>query len=130
MASTYAYAALADIENFTGIDYSSVDATAFTDARVDATITIAERMVNAYLGITDKAADTTTDAMIMATIVITAKLMDNKMNVLGYSSENAEGEQLIDMSTRSILSYFLDRNEDMVDAIPMSGANNDNADKL
>ena len=123
MASTYAYATLADIENFTGIDYSAVDSTAFSDVRVDATITMAERMVNAYLGITDKTADTTTDAMIMATIIITAKLMNEKMINLGYALEEETTNEFIKMTYNSILRNFLYQNEDCVDNIPMNGAN-------
>lgn len=121
MASVYAYITLADLENFTGLNYDGINATQFSDARVDATITMAERIVNGYLGVST--AQTSTDGIIVSTTVITAKLMYKKMVDFGYAIEGQESNDLMEMSIKSILRMFLDSDQTIsVDTIPMSGA--------
>ena len=123
MTSIYEYIALADLENFTGLNYDGINATQFSDARVDATITLAERMVNAYLGVSS--AQTKTDGIIICTMIIAAKMMNWKLNEYGYGSEDQEQIELIKLSMKSIFKMFLDNDQTIsVDSIPMQGANN------
>jgi len=117
MVSTYEYCALADVEAFTGIDYSTLHATKFTAALIDAKITIAERMINAYLGVT--VAQTKTDGIISAAIIISAKILHGAVLELGVHGELEHAAELIDMSVPAILRMFL-TTDIGVDAIPMS----------
>ncbi|GAG31106.1 unnamed protein product [marine sediment metagenome] len=119
MVSVYQYAALADVEAFTGIDYSAINSTKFTAALVDAKITLAERMVNGYMGVTVD--QTTTDGIKMATIIIAAKILHNNLIELGFHGKDEHNLEIIDMSIPSILRLFLSYDAG-VDAIPMSGA--------
>ena len=119
MVSTYGYAALADIENFTGIDYSAINATKFTQVTIDAKISIAEKMVNGYLGVSSD--QTTTDGIFTATVVITAKILHNNLIELGVHGKEEHTLEIIDMSIPAILRMFLGYDAG-VDAIPMSGA--------
>ena len=121
MASVYGYATLANVEAFTGIDYSTVDSTAFSDANVEYTISIAEYMINAHMGATG--AQTITDGVTITTVMIAALLMDNKMQHLGYHGEEGHIKELIGMDIHQILTHFLGDVNVGVDAIPMSGAN-------
>ena len=122
MASVYGYCTLANLEAFTGIDYTTVDSTAFSDANVEYTISIAEYMVNAHMGATG--AQTITDGVTITTVMIAALLMDSKMQHLGYHGEEGHIKELIGMNLHQILTHFLDDVSIGVDAIPMSGANN------
>ena len=121
MASTYSYTTLATIENLTGLDYSAINSTTFADAKVESIITIAERMVNGYLGVST--AQTVTDGIKVATILITVKLLAGRLMEMGYQKEAEHTTQLIDMSIKEILETFVDADVG-IDAIPMSGANN------
>ena len=85
MVSVYGYTTVTAVEQFSGIDYSVVDSTVFTAANIDAKITMAERLVNAYLGVST--GQTKTDGVIMSTVLITVKLLDNNMNHLGYHTD-------------------------------------------
>ena len=118
MVSTYQYITLANLEDKSGIDYSVVDATAFTDTKVEAVITIAERMVNAYLGVST--GQTKTDGVITATILISERMMHDNMVALGYTKEDAVR---FDTYIDSIMEKWLKGDQDvMIDSIPMSGA--------
>jgi hypothetical protein len=122
MASDHAYTALAAIENFTGIDWSAVDSVAFSDARVDATISLAETIINGYLG--QSSILTVTDGITTSAILITAKLLHDKAKVLGYQLEGYTSSDVVQLSVPEILKMFLHETEDaFVDSIPMSGAN-------
>ena len=121
MASDHAYTTLAAVENYTGIDYSVVDATALSDIRVDAVISLAETIINGYLGQSDIL--TVTDGITTAAIIISAKLLDGKMELLGYNLEGHTPMDLIELSIKDILTMFLHETEDsFVESIPMSGA--------
>ena len=121
MASDHAYTTLAAVENYTGIDYSVVDATALSDIRVDAVISLAETIINGYLGQSDIL--TVTDGITTAAIIISAKLLDGKMELLGYNLEGHTPMDLIELSIKDILIMFLHETEDsFVESIPMSGA--------
>jgi hypothetical protein len=121
MASDHAYTTLAAIENYTGIDWSAVDSVAFTDARVDATISLAETIINGYLG--QSSILTVTDGITTATILITSKLLHGKAKVLGYQLDDYTPLDLIELSIKDILKMFLHETEDaFVESIPMTGA--------
>ena len=121
MVSTYEYTTLENIENIAGIDFSAVDAVAFSDTRVEATITSAEKLINGYLGETLDQADT--DGLETATVYITLKLLKSKLINLGYQDVVAQMDEL-NMNIPEILKMFLDETTDsFVDSIPMTGAN-------
>jgi hypothetical protein len=122
MATTYEYGTLAEIENLIGLDLSAIDSTAFSDARVEAMITLAERMVNGYLGVTT--AQTVTDGIKTATLMISMKMISGKLRMLGYLEEAEYLTQFVDLTIKQIYEFFLAGDSD-VDAIPMSGANDD-----
>lgn len=52
MASEYGYTTLAALENYAKVDYSTIDSVAFSDSRVESTITDAEYFINTYVGTT------------------------------------------------------------------------------
>ena len=120
MASTYAYTTLVNIENLIGIDLSAVDSVAFSDARVEAQITSAEKLINGYLG--ETADQTSTDGLESAAVYITLKLIKSKMINLGFMDIAAQMDDL-GLSIPDILNMFLDETSDsFVDSIPMTGA--------
>ena len=121
MVSTYGYATQANIEDLTGIDYSAVDATRLTDARVIAKITLAEQIVNSFLG--ETVDHTTTDGITVCTTFIAAKLLHNNLVNLGYTDLEQADLDYLKMSITEILNTFLFETEDgFVDSIPMTGA--------
>ena len=122
--TTYDYITLANLESLTGYDYSSIDATKFHDDKVNAMIGVAERMVNGYLGVS--AAQTVTDGLYSAVILISAKILGQNLIEYGYALEGAVAEEVLSWSMREILSMFLDSDQTIsVDSVPMSGADND-----
>ena len=122
MASEYAYTTISGIENLTGIDYSTVDSVRLSDTHVEAKITLAEKMVIAYLGVSS--AETVTDGVELATIMITAKLLHANLIGLGYREFEQDGLDYVKMSITDILEHFLiETQDDFVESIPMSGAN-------
>ncbi len=118
MVSEYGYLTLENLENFTGTDYSAVDATAYTDARVEANITLAERMVNAYLGVST--GQTKSDGIVTATTLISQRILHDNMVELGYATkESVKFNIYID----SIMATWLKGDaETQITSIPMSGA--------
>lgn len=117
--SEYSYATVANIEAFTGIDYSTKHATKFTDVLIEAKITIAEKMINSYLG--KDGALTITDGIEACTIIIAAKILHNSLIEIGIHDKEEHSLEIIEMSIGSILRMFLGYDAG-VDAIPMSGA--------
>jgi len=117
--SEYSYATTANVEDFTGIDYSAIHATKFTDVKIEAKITIAEKMVNSYLGV--DGAQTITDGIEACTIIIAAKILHLNLIELGFHNKDEHTLELVDMSISAILRMFLGTDVG-VDAIPMSGA--------
>ena len=105
MVSEYGYATLANVEDYTGINYSDISETAFSVGKVDKKITIAERLINGYLKVS--AAETVTDGIKSATIVLAAKMLhDNIMEL--YPEHTHTGKNLfLDMSDLEILKNFL-----------------------
>jgi hypothetical protein len=84
MVSTYGYITLANLEAYTGIDYSAVNATKYSDANVEAIITIAEKLVNGHC---IQSFTTATDAVFSATIEVASRLMHNKLHADGYEPD-------------------------------------------
>lgn len=119
MASEYAYADLAGVENYTGLDYSSIDATALSDTKVDAKITMAEKIINGFLG--EDSDITITDGMEVATIIIAAQLIHQAMNQMGYFIDIQA--PLFELPVKEILKLFCNWDSQVgVDTVPMSGA--------
>ena len=50
MASTYGYITVANLEAYESTNYGNINATLYSDANVEAKITIAERIVNGLIG--------------------------------------------------------------------------------
>jgi len=122
MASVYGYITLGNLENYTGLDYSTIDSVALADVKIEKKITDAERMVNAYLGVS--AGVTKTDAVIITTMMLSAKICHNSVISLGYlEGTETEHDELLGMSIKQILDTFLGGSKNvMIDSIPMSGA--------
>ena len=102
--SVYQYCTGDELEAYTSVDYSAVSATRYSETLVMAKVTLAERTVNAYLGVTT--AQTITDGIKMATITIAAKLLRISTSYLGHHDETPE-LALVEMSIPSILRMFL-----------------------
>ena len=117
--SVYGYITGDELEAFTGVDYQTVDATKFDEAAVMARVTIAERLIHGYLGVST--AQTITDGIKSATMVIAAKFMRLALLEFGLRSDQENTVDLLEMSTMTILRTFLGYDAG-VDAIPMSGA--------
>ena len=83
MASTYEYITVANLEAFTGIDYETTFAT-YTDAFVEAQISIAERAVRSMCL---NPPTTATDEVFAATMVLSERFMRNVMVIDGYAEE-------------------------------------------
>ena len=81
--SLYGYITTAELEAYTGIDYETTSAT-YTDIFVEANITIAERSVNSMC---IEAPSSATDGVIVATLILSERLMRNVMVVDGYAEE-------------------------------------------
>lgn len=99
--SVYGYITGDNLEAYTGIDYSANSAI-YTEAVVMAKVTIAERMVNAYLGVST--GQTITDGVITSTIMITAHLMSMDMQI--QATNNPISDTYI-INTINILKEFL-----------------------
>ena len=122
MVSTYGYLTLANLEKFTGIDYSTINATAFADDNVEMNISTAEELVNAYLGVST--AQTITNAITISTKFLTGWLLNNRIVNLGYGTENTNPVfELSWIEITNLVKEILEGDEDiMVTSIPMTGA--------
>lgn len=101
MASDYEYITVAELETYTGIDYSAKDAT-FTNGVIEAQISLAERIVNdikrgSYSG-------TIPDDVVAATYLLSKRLMNNLMIEFGYGSEGDQIIQVLDDVVIHLLS--------------------------
>jgi len=117
--SAYGYITGDELEDYTGIDYSAIHATKFSEALVMGKVTIAEKMINAYLGV--DGAQTITDGIEACTLIISAKILHQNLIGIGFHNKEEHNLELIDMSIPAILRMFL-KTDVGVDAIPMSGA--------
>jgi len=114
MVSEYEYISLANLEAFTGIDYSAVNATKYSDANVEGKITLAERLVNAHCG---QSFSTVTDAVFSATLELSARIMHNVLHVDGYEPET-DAVKVWDVVIDTMLSNSI---YSPVDIIPRQG---------
>jgi hypothetical protein len=122
MASTYGYLTAANLENFTGIDYSTVDAVAYSDARVELIITSAEEIINGLLGVS--VAQTITNAITISTKFLSAWLLWQSMANLGYAHADPQGIYLLTWEQiLYLVQSFLNETGPNVESIPMTGAN-------
>ena len=118
--STYGYITGDQLEAFTSVDYSTIEATAFGEAAVMGKVSVAEKMVHAYLGVS--AAQTATDGIKTAVMLISARMLNDSMIKFGHlTAENQE--QPFGIYIDSIMEKWLLGDTDvMVDSIPMTGA--------
>jgi len=94
MVSEYEYITVAELETYTGIDYSALLAT-FTNGVIEAQISNAERICN---GIKRGSYTSTTvpDDVEAATYLMSQRLMRNLIIEFGYGNEGEEKVQVID----------------------------------
>jgi len=94
MVSEYEYITVAELEGYSGIDYSALDAT-FTDTVIEEQIGIAERICN---GIKRGSYTSTTvpDDVEAATFLMSKRLMNNLMIEFGYGAPGETVAQVVD----------------------------------
>ena len=115
MGSTYGYITVAQLEAYTGINYETTSAV-YTDAFVEAQISIAERVVNAMCVV----APGVTDGVFAATMILSERFMRNVMITDGFADN-------IEQSIKAFFDYLIelilkpDRYSPM-SIVPMSGA--------
>lgn len=85
MVSVYGYITVAILEAYTGIDYETTSAT-YTNAFVEAQISLAERVVNSIC----IEAPGATDGVISATLILSERFMRNVMFIDGFAKETPE----------------------------------------
>lgn len=101
MVSIYQYITVAELEAYTGMDYSAIDAL-FTNTVIEAQISNAERMVN---GIKRQSFSVTPpDDVEAATYIMSQRLMNNMIIEYGYGFEGEIKVQIIDDVIIKILS--------------------------
>lgn len=112
MVSVYGYITIAELEAYTGINYETTYAT-YTDAFVDAQITLAERAVRSMCVNPPSAG---TDSVIAATMILSERFMRNAMVTDGFAEE-------MPSSIKAFFDYIIDvilvKNRGMVDRIPI-----------
>lgn len=112
MVSEYQYITVAKLEAYTGIDYATTFAT-YTDAYVEAQISIAERAVRSMCV---NPPSTATDGIYAATMILSERFMRNVMIIDGYAEE-------IPQSIKTFFDYLIDvllaKQQGMVDSIPI-----------
>ena len=117
MVSEYEYITVAELEAYTGVDYSVVNAK-YTGTYIDAQISIAERFINTQLPGTTP---TATDGVIGATYLLSKRLMLNSMIADGHREpELAATTRFID----ELITKFLHEDKySPVDSIAQQGVN-------
>ena len=108
MTSEYQYTTLAALEKYAKRDYSALDATQYSDANVEDTITNAEYFINTYVGTTFTG--TIPDGIKLATKMIAKIYMDNDMiekNIGEISDVN--GGVIIDVLERYDIIQILEQ---------------------
>ena len=116
MGSEYGYITIANLEAYTGINYETTDAV-YTDAFVEANISLAERTVRSMC-ITAPTA--TSDGIIVATLILSERIMRNVMVMDGHAVEMKD-------SIKAFFDYLIEvvlkkDKYSPVSIIPMSGA--------
>ena len=115
MASEYGYITVANLEAYTGINYETTDA-GYTDAFVDAQISIAERSVNSMC---IEAPSSVTDGVYAATLILSERLMRNVMVIDGYAEESKQS--IIDFFDKLIEIILKPSVYSPVSSVPMQG---------
>jgi hypothetical protein len=104
--SAYQYISVADLENYTGHDFSALK-NGYSDTVIEAWISLAERMINglintSYMG-------TIPDAIKSATLLLTSRIARNRLMDDGFLEEDYKEkkvkEPLIDEDIMRILGY-------------------------
>lgn len=114
--SVYNYITTAQLEAYTGIDYATTSAT-YTDIFVEANITIAERAVNSMCNTTPSS---TSDGVIMATMILSERFMRNVMIIDGFATETPINiKKFLDELIKLVLKPDVYKS---VDTVFMSGA--------
>ncbi len=130
MVSVYGYLTLANLELFTGIDYSVVNPTALADANVEMNITTAEELINGFLGVST--AQTVTSAISSSTKLLSGWLLNSLMESLGYSNEKVNPIFLLSWVDIVVLvkGILAGDQDTIIDSIPMSGASYHKPDSI
>ena len=101
MVSDDGYCTLAEVEEESKLDYSSIDSTAFSDTNVEATITIQEQKINGYLKVSS--AETITDGIQMCTIMLSVSALYKQIKTL-YPDNTINIKYLADLD---YLKFYL-----------------------
>ena len=130
MVSVYGYLTLANLELFTGIDYSVVNPTALADTNVEMNITTAEELINGFLGVST--AQTVTSAISSSTKLLSGWLLNSLMESLGYSNEKVNPIFLLSWVDIVVLvkGILAGDQDTIIDSIPMSGASYHKPDSI
>jgi len=115
MGSVYGYITITDLETYTGIDYETTKAT-YTDAFVEARITMAERVYNNLC----IEAPGVTDGSITTTLILSRRFMRKEMVLDGLKKEEPQ-------SNKDFFDYLIQvvsktDKYSPVCIVPMSGA--------
>ena len=100
MVSVFQYITVAQLEAYSGIDYSVLDAT-FTNTIIDTQISIAEYLVN---DIKRQSYTSAPGDVVAATYLLSKILMNNMMIEFGYG---AEGEVIEDVASNEEVRKML-----------------------
>jgi hypothetical protein len=107
MASTYGYITVANLEAYESTDYGNISTTLYSDANVEAKITIAERIVNGLIGTTYTG--TIPDRIVAATTIIAAQLMRNTLIRNGHlDPRNPDKPSAVEQSENQLLAKLLE----------------------
>ena len=102
MASEYGYITLSDLENYMGMDIDSRDPE-LTDTKVESMITLAERLINGYIG--QSLDGTIYDSIKTVTMIIASRIVNNWL--VRETTIDGEKEELMDETVISLLSRYL-----------------------
>ena len=118
--SDYDYITEAQLMNFMGgVTFTSIDAE-YDEAMTAQIISAAEMMVHAYIGVSGTAVGTITDGIKLATLIISADLMQN---VMFHKGQVLDKDIYSELKTNVIKDLLKGDSDVGVDTIPMSGAN-------
>jgi len=114
--STYQYLTTANLEAFSGLDYSGVNAK-YTDILIEAQITLAEEIINSITGTTFTGA--VTDGVRGACKLLASRLMNNLIIVDGYGND---GESIMVNIIDDLVIKLISMNESSgISILPMNG---------
>ena len=118
--SDYDYITEAQLMNFMGgVTFTSIDAE-YDEAMTAQIISAAEMMVHAYIGVSGTAVGTITDGIKLATLIISADLMQN---VMFHKGQVLDKDIYSELKINVIKDLLKGDSDVGVDTIPMSGEN-------